>query len=132
MLPEGIKNNKQYQVALERIYQLMQKDIQPDSPESDELEALSILVKDYEKIQYPIPKPNSLQAIKFGMGHVQLNCFISLQKKAESILGNAFEFEKWLHTLTSNNNDLSSLLSTPEGVETLSNELDRIAEGYPA
>jgi len=62
--------------------------------------------------------------------HVMI--LMTLQTKAESILGNAFEFEKWLHALTPNNNDLSSLLSTPKGVETLSNELDRIAEGYPA
>lgn len=59
------------------------------------------------------------------------NEFIDLQKKAESILGNAIEFEKWLHASFGNDTNLSSLLSSTEGIATISEELDRIAEGYP-
>jgi HTH-type transcriptional regulator/antitoxin HigA len=33
----------------------MQTDIAEGSPESDELEALSILVEEYDSIHYPIP-----------------------------------------------------------------------------
>lgn len=55
-----IKNNQQYEEALERIYLMMQKDIQPESKQSDELEVLSILVKEYENEYYPLPKPNPL------------------------------------------------------------------------
>ncbi len=40
-----IKNNAQYEEALERIYTLMQKDMEESSKESDELEILVILVK---------------------------------------------------------------------------------------
>ncbi len=35
----------------------MQKNIKPDSKESDELEILSILVKLHEAEHYPVPKP---------------------------------------------------------------------------
>lgn len=53
-----INNEQEYEVALMRIYTLMQSDITPDSNESDELENLSLSVNDYENINYPIPKPS--------------------------------------------------------------------------
>lgn len=65
-----IKNNQQYEKALERIYLMMQKDIKPESKQSDELEVLSILVKEYENEFYPLPKPNPLEAIKFRLEQV--------------------------------------------------------------
>lgn len=49
-----IKSNKHYEDALARIYTLMQKDIKPASKESDELEVLSIFVKEYEQKHLPI------------------------------------------------------------------------------
>ncbi len=52
-----IKNKKDYEQALARIYLLMQMDVKPDSRESDELDILSILVMEYENEHYPIPKP---------------------------------------------------------------------------
>jgi HTH-type transcriptional regulator/antitoxin HigA len=68
-----IKNNQQYEEALERVYLLMQKDIQPGSKQSDELEVLSILVKEYEHEHYPMAKPNPLEAIKFRMEQVNMS-----------------------------------------------------------
>ncbi len=41
-----IKNDQQYDQSLERVYKLMQKEIKPESKESDELEVLSILIKE--------------------------------------------------------------------------------------
>lgn len=55
-----IKNEQQYEDALARVYTLMQKNIKPDSKESDELEVLSILVKEYEKEHYPIVPSNPI------------------------------------------------------------------------
>ncbi|WP_346316454.1 hypothetical protein [Chitinophaga sp. YIM B06452] len=52
-----IENTQQYNSSLERVYGLMQMDLLPGSQEWDELETLSILVKEYENIHYPIPKP---------------------------------------------------------------------------
>ena len=62
-----IKNEKQYEAAAERIYKLMQHKIKPGSKEGDELEILSLLVKDYEEKHYPIPPPDPIAAIKFRM-----------------------------------------------------------------
>ncbi len=62
-----IKSNSQYEAALSRIYLLMQKDVRANSPESDEIEVLSVLVKEYENVHFPMPKPNPLEAIKFRM-----------------------------------------------------------------
>lgn len=60
-----IKNKEQYESSLERIYNLMQKDIKENSKDSDELEILSILVKEYELVHFPVPKPKPIEAIKF-------------------------------------------------------------------
>lgn len=67
-----IKNKKQYESALERVYDLMQKDIKPGSDLSDELEILSILIKEYENKQYPVEKPKPLEAIKFRLDQMNL------------------------------------------------------------
>ena len=68
-----IKNESQYEQSLSRIYSLMQMEIIPDSSQSDELEILSIIVKDYENIHFPIPKPNPLDAIKFRLDQMGMN-----------------------------------------------------------
>lgn len=68
-----IKNEQQHENALERVYTLMQKDIKPDSKESDDLEILSILIKEYENKHYPIPQPNPLEAIKFRLEQMNMS-----------------------------------------------------------
>jgi HTH-type transcriptional regulator/antitoxin HigA len=49
-----IKNNQQYEEALTRAYGLLQKNIKPNSSASDELEILSILIREYENERYPV------------------------------------------------------------------------------
>jgi len=68
-----IKNEHQYEEALARIYMLMQKNIKADSKESDELEVLSILVKEYENEFYPVPQPNPLDAIRFRLEQMNMS-----------------------------------------------------------
>jgi len=68
-----IKNNKQYEEALARTYSLTQKNIKPDSKESDELEILSMLIKEYENEHYPVPQPNPLEAIKFRLDQINMS-----------------------------------------------------------
>lgn len=68
-----IKNEQQYEDALERIYRLMQNDVKIDSKESDELEILSMLVEKYEKEHYPIPAPNPIEAIKFRLEQMNMS-----------------------------------------------------------
>ena len=80
-----IKNNQQYEDVLERIYMLMQKNIKPDSKQSDELEILSILVKEYENEHYSVPKPNPIEAIKFRLEQMNMS-----EAELSEILGNRF------------------------------------------
>ncbi|MDB5240460.1 MAG: transcriptional regulator, family [Spirosoma sp.] len=62
-----IKNEHDYESALERIYNLMQMDLAEDSEESDELEVLALLVEHYEEKHYPIAAPSPIEAITFRL-----------------------------------------------------------------
>lgn len=77
-----IKTNEQYENALMRVYDLMQTDVKENSAESDELEVLSILVKEYENEHYPMPSPNPIEAIKFRLDQMGLS-----EKELGEILG---------------------------------------------
>ena len=68
-----IKTEDQYNEALAHIYELMQGDIKPDSVESDELEILTLLIKEFETEHYPIPSPNPIDAIKFRLDQMGLS-----------------------------------------------------------
>lgn len=87
-----IKTEEQYENCLERIYKLMQTDLKQDSKESDELEILSILVKNYEEEHYPIQKPNPIEAIRFrldqmGVGESYLTKLLGRSRKSEILTG---------------------------------------------
>lgn len=77
-----IKTEEQYDDALARVYALMQIELKADSVESDELEILSILVKEYEIEHHPVPSPNPLDAIKFRLDQMGLS-----EKELGHILG---------------------------------------------
>lgn len=77
-----IKTKKDYEASLEHCYQLMQKDLKPDSTFSDELEVLSILVQEYEKKHFPIPPPHPIDAIKYRLEQIGLD-----EKELNKILG---------------------------------------------
>lgn len=62
-----IKNEREYEDALERIYDLMQMDLAINSPEFDELEVLSLFVEHYEDKYYPIASPSPIDAITFRL-----------------------------------------------------------------
>lgn len=62
-----IKTQEEHTQALARVYELIQKNVIPNTPEGDELELLALLVENYEKKVFPLPKPNPLNAIKFRM-----------------------------------------------------------------
>jgi len=77
-----VKTKKQYEDALVRIYTLMQKELKKDSKQADELEILSLLVKEYEIVHYPVPKPNPIEAIKFRIEQMGIT-----ESKLSDILG---------------------------------------------
>lgn len=62
-----IKNEREYEDALARVYNLMQMDLADDSPELDELEALSLFIEHYEDKHYPISLPSPIDAITFRL-----------------------------------------------------------------
>jgi len=65
MIPKVIETEKDYQITLARIEDLM--DAEPRTPEGKELEMLSALAGLYEEKQYPIALPGPVEAIKFRM-----------------------------------------------------------------
>jgi HTH-type transcriptional regulator/antitoxin HigA len=86
-----IKTEDQYDQALARVYELMQTDVRENSIESDELEVLSILVKEYENEHYPMSSPNPLEAIKFrldqmGMSEKELGEILGYRSRKSEIL----------------------------------------------
>lgn len=62
-----IKNEREYEDALARVYSLMQMDLADDSSKLDELEALSLFIEHYEDKHYPIALPSPIDAITFRL-----------------------------------------------------------------
>lgn len=56
-----------YKVALARVSELVDLDPEPDTPDGDELEVLSILVERYEADHFPMELPDPIEAIRFRM-----------------------------------------------------------------
>lgn len=67
-----IRNEKQYEKALVKVYNLMQHKLKTGSQEADELEILSILIEKYEDAHYPIAPPHPIEAIKFRLDQMGL------------------------------------------------------------
>jgi HTH-type transcriptional regulator / antitoxin HigA len=65
-----IKNEKDYRKALKRLEEIF--DAKYGTPESDELEILSLLVDNYENKYYPIEAPDPIEAIKIRMEEMNL------------------------------------------------------------
>ena len=78
-----IKTETEYDDALAHVYELMQTNVEEGSAHSDELEILSLLVKEYELVHYPVAYPNPLDAIKFRMEQMNLS-----ESELSNILGN--------------------------------------------
>jgi len=68
-----IRTEEEYTYALARAYDLMQTDLKEGSATSDELEVLSLLIKEYELVHYPVAFPNPIEAIKFRMEQMNLS-----------------------------------------------------------
>lgn len=86
-----IKNEGEYEDALARVYLLMQLDLADDSPELNELEALSLFVEHYEEKHYPIAPPSPIDAITFrleqlGKGKSELSKILGTRARQSEIL----------------------------------------------
>lgn len=70
-----LKSEQEYNQACKRIYKLINSStnaIDPESPEGEEIELLSLLVEKYEQEHYPIDAPNPIEAIKFRLEQMNL------------------------------------------------------------
>lgn len=86
-----IKNNTQYEDSLARAYELMHKTLELGSEDSDELEVISILIKEYENEHFSIPKPHPIEAIKFrqdqlGISDSELSDILGARSRKSEIM----------------------------------------------
>lgn len=84
-----IKTEDDYKLALKRLEVIF--DAEPGTSEGEELDLLSLLIDNYEKIHYPIGLPDPIEAIKFRMeqlGYTQndLAKVVGLKSRASEIL----------------------------------------------
>ena len=77
-----IKTEADYNSALKEIEQLMEMDLESDTPESDRFEVLVTLVEAYEAKHYPIGSPDPIEAIKIRMDDLGLS-----RKDLEALMG---------------------------------------------
>ena len=77
-----IKNDTDYEAALERINALM--DAKHNTPEGDELEVLALMVNAYEDTHYPIDAPDPIDFLKDAMtfrGYAQKDLALLLKSR---------------------------------------------------
>jgi HTH-type transcriptional regulator/antitoxin HigA len=89
--PKVIKTDAEHAAALARLMTLMKADLAADSKEESELELLAILIEHYERIRFPMAKPDPVEAIKFrmdqqGLSQKDLIPFIGSAPKVSEVL----------------------------------------------
>jgi len=87
-----IRNEADYDRALERVDALMERNPAVGSPESDELEILSLLIEHYEDQAWPIAEPDPIEAIKVRMEQMNLK-----QKDLVPYIGNKSKVSELLN-----------------------------------
>ena len=87
-----IKNEKEYDEALNRIDELMELNPKIGTKESDELEILVLLVEKYEEINWNIATPDPIEAIKYRMEEMNLK-----QKDLVPYIGNKSKVSELLN-----------------------------------
>lgn len=70
-----LKTEHEYNKACERVYHLINSSadaVEPNSPEGEEMELLSLLIEKYERENYRMEAPSPIEAIKFRMEQMNL------------------------------------------------------------
>ena len=62
-----IKTKKRYEDYLHWIDEMFDKKVKPNTEEGDKLQIVLLLIKQYEDVNYPIPLPDPIDAIKMKM-----------------------------------------------------------------
>lgn len=86
-----IKNESQYQKALETVDKMFNKKVKKGTPEGDQLEILLLLIKDFEDKHYPIAPPDPVEAIKIimkerGLKNKDMTRFIGSKSYVSQVL----------------------------------------------
>jgi len=86
-----IHNEHDYDEALDRIDELMDLNPTLNTPQSDELEVLALLVEKYEEKAWAISEPDPIEAIKLRMEQMNLKQqdlvpFIGNKSKVSEVL----------------------------------------------
>jgi HTH-type transcriptional regulator/antitoxin HigA len=89
---QPIRNEEDYERALEEIANLMERDPEVDTPEGERLEILSLVVKDYEEKHFPVPAPDDPVAVilfymeKDGLSRKDLEAYLGNKARLSDIL----------------------------------------------
>ena len=67
-----IKNNKQYEQYLNWVDTQFDNKVKAKTPVGEKLQVALLLIKQYEDANYPIPLPNTIDAIKVKMDDLGL------------------------------------------------------------
>lgn len=70
-----LKTEEEYNEACERVYLMMNSSeyaIEPNTPEGEEMELLSLLIEKYEQENFQMKAPSPIEAIKFRMEQMNL------------------------------------------------------------
>src|SRR4051812_31809364 len=91
MEPRVIRNEQQYEQAVEQIRQLMATDPPAGSTEAERLELLAVLAADYESKHFAIANPSPVEALRFRMDQLGLTQrdlipFIGSRSKVSEVL----------------------------------------------
>lgn len=105
-----IHNEKDYDIALDRVDELMDLDLELETEQSDELEVLVLLIEKYEEKAWAISEPDPIEAIKSRMEQMNLkqkdlvpyignksNVSEVLNRKVGLSLGMIYNLAKGLH-----------------------------------
>ena len=86
-----IRSEQDYDNAIARINQLLDKNPEPGTDDDNELDVLSTLVEVYEDEHYPILPPDPVEAIKYvmeerGMDNKQLIPLLGTKSRVSEIM----------------------------------------------
>lgn len=92
MTLKPIRNEEEYDKALEEVDRLMELNPPLGSKESDELEVLVLLIEKYEEKHWAISEPDPIEAIKIRMQQMNLK-----QKDLVPYIGNRSKVSELLN-----------------------------------
>jgi HTH-type transcriptional regulator/antitoxin HigA len=92
MILKPIRNEEEYDKALEEVDRLMELNPPLGSKESDELEVLVLLIEKYEEKHWAISEPDPIEAIKIRMQQMNLK-----QNDLVTYIGNSSKVSELLN-----------------------------------